>query len=72
MAQEREIIAFDVVERGDVGVGVVERLAQEVWRSMSADQEGACDHPRWITSGPVPDVEGYTSHRFEGTVHADK
>lgn len=68
MAQERETIAFDVVERGDVGQHEIERLAHDVWQSISASHDGACEHPRWLNCEPVRDAAAYTVHRFEGTV----
>lgn len=64
-------IAFDVVERGDVGMREIERLARDIWRALSSGRDGACDRPRWMNSGSVADATAYIAHRFEGTVHSE-
>jgi len=64
-------IAFDVVERSDVGVDEVQRLAHDLWQAMSSDRAGASDRPRWVNSGAVADADAYTAHRFEGTVDSE-
>ncbi|WP_420880273.1 hypothetical protein [Rhodococcus sp. (in: high G+C Gram-positive bacteria)] len=65
------IVAFDVVERSDVGVNEIHRLARDLWQAMSSGREGASDRPRWINSGAVADADAYTAHRFEGTVESE-
>lgn len=65
-----QTIAFDVVERGDVGIGEIQRLACDIWRVMSSGRAGACHRPRWINSGPVADASAYVAYRFEGTVQS--
>ena len=65
------IVAFDVVERSDVGVDEIGRLARDVWQAMSSGRAGASDRPRWINSGAVAAADAYTAHRFEGSVDGE-
>ncbi|NKS87227.1 hypothetical protein GS571_21005 [Rhodococcus hoagii] len=65
------IVAFDVVERNDVGVDEIQRLARDLCQAMSAGREGASERPRWINSGAVAAADAYTAHRFEGTVDGE-
>ncbi|GAB2657860.1 hypothetical protein GCM10027068_42350 [Prescottella soli] len=65
------IIAFDVVERSDIGTNEIQRMARDIWQALSSGRGGACERPRWINCGPVIDASAYTAHRFEGTVDSE-
>lgn len=73
MGEELPAVAFDVVERADVGAAEIERLAQRVWRSMTRDNDNSGDKPRWLFCSPLDpgsaDLDSaYVVHRFEGTI----
>lgn len=66
MSTKRKTIVFNVVERQGVEQSDVDRIAHQVWRSLTVDAHRPCERPRRVTSTPVTDAHNYLAHRYEG------
>lgn len=72
MRGEHSVVSFEVVERADVELGEIERLARRQWHAMTAEHDRVGESPRWICCGPVDPGSAYTAHRFEGLIRSSQ